>query len=138
MLASRAAGAHANIRPARPGRWIVLGWIVPVINLAVPGSTLAEIEHSALGRPPDERPRPSRLLLAWWGQWAAGVVLGAAVLLWSLRTGVQARADGVLLHALADLLAVTTAVTTARVVTYLTRLLAPVRAVRREVLVTVR
>ena len=41
-------------------------WLVPGLNLSLPGSLLAEIEHSALGRPADRRPRPSRLLLVWW------------------------------------------------------------------------
>ena len=88
---------------------IVLGWLVPGLNLAVPGSVLAEIEHAALDRPADRRPRPSRLLRVWWVLWVAGVLLAAVVLAWSLRTGVQARADGVVLHAVLDLLAAATA-----------------------------
>jgi hypothetical protein len=83
---------------------VVLGWLVPGLNLAVPGSVLAEIEHAAMRLPPDRRPRPSALLLAWWVAWVAGACWAVVVLLWSLRTGVQARADGVLLHAVLDLL----------------------------------
>ena len=137
VLASRAAGRAAGVTPARSGREIVVGWVVPGLNLAVPGSVLAEIEHSALGRPPAARPSPSRLLTVWWVLWGAGVVLAAVTLLWSLRTGVQARADGVLLHAWADLLAAVTAATTVVLVVRLTRMLAPARATRREVLVAV-
>jgi Domain of unknown function (DUF4328) len=137
VLAARGAGQRAGVTPARSGRAIVLGWVVPGLNLTVPGSVLAEIEHCALGRPPAVRPSPSRLVRVWWALWAAGVVLAALTLLWSLRTGVQARADGVVLHALADTLAATTAATTAVLVARLTRLLAPARAVRREVLVAV-
>jgi hypothetical protein len=59
------------------------------------------------------------------------------VLLWSLRTGVQAKADGVVLHALLDLLAAVTAGVTAVLVTRLTRLLGPPRPRRRELLVAV-
>jgi hypothetical protein len=59
------------------------------------------------------------------------------VLLWSLQTGVQARADGVVLHAVLDLLAATTAVLTALLVTRFTRLLLPNPNPRREVLVSV-
>ncbi|GAA2548870.1 DUF4328 domain-containing protein [Pseudonocardia hydrocarbonoxydans] len=134
-----AAAAHgAGVVASRRPRDVVLGWVVPGVNLAVPGSVLAEIEHTALGRPAGERPRPSRLLLVWWALWAAGIVLSAVVLLWGLRTGVQARADGVVLHGVLDLLAAVVAGVTAVLVTHLTRLLAPARADRRELLVAVR
>jgi Domain of unknown function (DUF4328) len=137
VRAYEAAADRAGVRPARSTRWIVIGWLVPGLNMSVPGSVLAEIEHSALGRPSDARPRPSRFLLLWWALWAAGVVLSAVVLLWSLRTGVQALADGVVQRAVLDLLAAVTAVVTARLVVMLTRLLAPMPARRREVLVKV-
>jgi Domain of unknown function (DUF4328) len=137
VRAAQAAADRADVRPARSRRAIVAGWLVPGLNLSVPGSVLAEIEHSALGLPPGLRPRPSRLLLVWWVLWAGGVVLSVVVLLWSLRTGVQARADGVVLHAVLDLLAAVTAAVTARVVLLLTRLLAPSAPRRREVLVRV-
>jgi hypothetical protein len=136
--ATRAAADAAAVRPSRTARMIVLGWLVPGLNLSVPGSVLAEIEHAGLRRPADQRPRPSRLLLAWWVLWAAGVVLSAVVLLWSLRSGVQARADGVVLHAVLDLLAAVTAGVTAVLVVRLTRLLTPSRGTHREVLVAVR
>jgi hypothetical protein len=70
--------------------------------------------------------------------WALGVVLGVLTLLWSLRTGAQARADGVVLHALVDLTAVATAVLTLKVTRRLTALLAPPAGDRREILVAVR
>ncbi|HZG91800.1 MAG TPA: DUF4328 domain-containing protein [Pseudonocardia sp.] len=136
VRAARGAAALAGVRPSRSTRAVVLGWLVPGLNLAVPGSVLAEIEHAALRLPPDRRPRPSALLLAWWVAWAAGGVLAVVVLLWSLRTGVQARADGVLLHAVLDLLAAGTAGLTAVLISRLTRLLAPPRT-RREILVSV-
>ncbi|MDN5750771.1 MAG: hypothetical protein L0H64_20065, partial [Pseudonocardia sp.] len=59
------------------------------------------------------------------------------VLLWALRPGVQARADGVVLHAVLNLLAAVTAGVTATLVTRLTRLLGPARADRRELVVRV-
>jgi len=83
------------------------------------------------------RPRPTRLLLVWWVLWAIGVVLSAVVLAWSLRTGVQARADGVVLHAVLDVLAAVTAGMTAVLLTRLTRLLGPPRVRPREILVAV-
>jgi hypothetical protein len=137
VRAAQAAADRAQVRPSRSPRMIVLGWLVPGLNLSIPGSVLTEIEHSAIGLPADRRPRPSRLVLVWWGLWVASVVLTAVVLLWSLRDGVQARADGVVLHAVLDLLAAVTAGVTARVVLRLTRLLAPAAPRRREVLMRV-
>ncbi|HVH24498.1 MAG TPA: DUF4328 domain-containing protein [Pseudonocardia sp.] len=135
--ATRAAADQAGVRPARSSRSIVLGWLVPGLNLSVPGSVLAEIEHSALCRPVDRRPRPSRLLLVWWLLWVVGFLFAVVVLAWSLRTGVQARADGVLLHAALDVFAAVTAGVTAVLVTRLTRLLGPPRVRRRELVVSV-
>ncbi len=137
LRAAQAAADRAEVRPSRSGRMIVLGWLVPGLNLFVPGSVLAEIEHSAIGLPPARRPRPSRMVLVWWGLWAASVVLTAVVLLWSLRDGVQARADGVVLHAVLDLLAAVTAAVTARLVLRLTRLLAPGATRRRQLLLRI-
>jgi hypothetical protein len=137
VRARQAAAAVAGVRPSRSARAVVLGWLVPGVNLVVPGSVLAEVEHTALRLPAARRPRPSALLLAWWAAWAASGLFAVAVLLWSLRTGVQARADGVLLHAVLDLLAVLTAALTALLVARLTRLLVPDRRAPREVLVSV-
>ena len=135
--ATRAAADQAGVRPARSSRSIVHGWLVPGLNLSGPGSVLAEIEHSALCRPVDRRPRPSRLLLVWWLLWVVGFLFAVVVLAWSLRTGVQARADGVLLHAALDVFAAVTAGVTAVLVTRLTRLLGPPRVRRRELVVSV-
>jgi Domain of unknown function (DUF4328) len=138
VRASRAAGDFAEVVPARSARAIVAGWVVPLANLSVPGSVLAEIEHAALARPPGERPRPSLLLRAWWALWVADLVFVVTVALWSLRTSVQAQADGVVLHAVLDLLAAVTAGVTAVLTVHLTRLLTPSRGTHREVLVAVR
>jgi hypothetical protein len=137
VRATRAATDQAGVLPARSSRWLVLGWLIPGLNLTVPGSALAEIEHAALGRSPARRPRPTRLLLGWWALWVAGVIMAVVVLVWSLRTGVQARADGVVLHAVLDVLAAVTAGVTAVLVTRLTRLLGPPKARRRELVVSV-
>jgi hypothetical protein len=137
VRAAQAAADRAQVQPSRSTRMMVLGWLVPGLNLSIPGSVLTEIEHSAIGLPADRRPRPSRLVLVWWVLCAASVVLTAVVLLWSLRDGVQARADGVVLHAVLDLLAAVTAGVTARLVLRLTRLLAPTAPRRREVLMRV-
>jgi hypothetical protein len=113
--------------------------LVPGVNLVVPGAVLAELEHAALGQDPARRPRPSRLVLGWWVLWATGVLLAGITLLWNLRPGVQARADGVLLHAATDLVAALVTIITIVVVQRLTRLLSPARlaATRRMVVVRV-
>ena len=136
--AVRAAAERSGTRPSRPVRMLVAGWLVPGMNLAVPGAVLSEIEHSALGLPPDRRPRPSVELRIWWALWNVGVVLAVVTALWSLRTGTQALADGVVLHAWLDALAVVTALLTRRVVARLTGLLEPSTGGRRELLVTTR
>lgn len=124
-----AAAQNAKVRPSRGGAATVLGWLLPGLNLSVPGSVLAEVEHAALGRPAGARPHPSRLLLVWWALWATNVVLGVVAVVWMFRSGVQAKADGVVLHALVDAAAAATAVVTARVVAWLTALVNPPRSI---------
>ncbi|MFY9806848.1 MAG: DUF4328 domain-containing protein [Pseudonocardiaceae bacterium] len=137
--AQAAAARAAAVTPARPSWQLVVGTLVPGANLVVPGVVLAELEHTTLGHDPDRRPRPSRLVIGWWVIWVIGLVLSGITLLWNLRSGVQARADGVLLHIAADLVAGAVAITTIVVVQRLTRLLSPVHltAARRMVVVRV-
>ncbi|MGH3754313.1 MAG: DUF4328 domain-containing protein [Pseudonocardiaceae bacterium] len=139
VRACAAAARAAAVRPARPTWQLVAGVLVPGVNLVVPGAVLAELEHTALGRDPGARPRPSRLVVGWWALWATGVVLAGTTLLWNLSDGVQARADGVLLHVATDLVAGAVAVTTIVVVRRLTRLLSPaaLAGVRRMVVLRV-
>ncbi|WP_226368092.1 DUF4328 domain-containing protein [Pseudonocardia sp. ICBG162] len=132
----RAAADRAGTRAWRSRRWVVAGWVVPGWNLVAPGSLLAETEHAALDLPPERRPSPSRELLVWWALWGACVVLGAVVLVWRFRTGTQALADGVVLHAWADVLAAVTAWRTIRVVRLLTALLGTRAQGPRQLLVS--
>jgi hypothetical protein len=108
------------------------------VNLLVPGSVLAELEHAALGLDPNRRPRPSRLVAVWWALWAAGLLFAGLTLLWSLRQGVQAQADAVLLHMITDLLAGAVAIGTVVVVRRLTALLSPPKLGRRSRMLPVR
>lgn len=137
LRAQDGAAQRCGVRPSRSRRELLLGWLVPGLNLSVPGSVLAEIEHGLLELPATTRPRPSRLVVIWWLLWDAGVVLGVVTLLWALRDGVQARADGVVLHGVLDLLAAATAGVTAVLVGQLTRLLHPRQAPQRMLLVKV-
>ncbi|HEY3263446.1 MAG TPA: DUF4328 domain-containing protein [Pseudonocardiaceae bacterium] len=138
LRAYAAAAELAGVAPSRSPRELLLGWLVPGLNLFVPGSALAEIEHAALGRSPQRRPDPSMLIRAWWVAWAAGVVLAGVALLWSLRDGTQALADGVVLHAAVDVLAAVTAALTAIVVRALTKFLQPAAGrIRRMVVVRI-
>jgi hypothetical protein len=106
---------------------MLIGLLVPGLNLAVAGSVLAELEHAAARKPADERPRPSRLLRMWWIAWVVGEVLFAVVWLVTLfGASVQALANGVELHLLADLVAAFVAASGAVFVGRVTQLLEPV------------
>lgn len=123
------AHERANLVPSRPDWQILAGILVPGPNLFIPGSTLAELEHSALAgageQVPESRPRPSRLVRLWWLTWCTSLVLGWLAILWGLRDSVQALANGVLLHLYADLAACALALLTIVVVRRFTRLLVP-------------
>jgi len=134
-LARLAAVEVSGYRPSRADWQALVGVLAPGPNLVMAGSVLAELEHAVLRRPASRRPRPTRLVLSWWIAWAAGGVVLAITVLWRLRDGVQAQADGVVLTGVTDLAAVCVAVLTALVVRRLTTLLAPldpasVRAMR--------
>ncbi|HET9257628.1 MAG TPA: DUF4328 domain-containing protein [Pseudonocardiaceae bacterium] len=137
--ATRTAAGAANVIPPRRPWQLIAGVLVPGVNLVVPGAVLAELEHAALGQDPGRRPRPSRLVLTWWALWAASELLAGITAAWNLRHGVQARADGVLLHLGTDLVAALVAITTIVVVRRLTRLLSPAQlaAARRMMVVRI-
>lgn len=121
LLASETFGQ----RPVRSDWQALAGPFVPGVNLVLPFSVLAELEHTALERDPRARPRPSRLLLCWWAMWVIGALLFLITLVWNQFGGVQALADGVVVHAVLDASAVAVAVSTGLVVWRLTLLLAP-------------
>ncbi|HZZ46375.1 MAG TPA: DUF4328 domain-containing protein [Pseudonocardia sp.] len=131
------AAEQAGVRPSRSRRFVILGFLIPGINVTVPGSVLTEIEHTALRRPPGQRPNPSGLLRVWWALWGANVVFGILAVIWVFLHGAQAQADSVELHALVNLLAAATAETTARVVGWLTMLICPPPARGREVVLRI-
>ncbi|MGH3936108.1 MAG: DUF4328 domain-containing protein [Pseudonocardiaceae bacterium] len=138
IRACAVAAQTAKVASTRRPWQLVAGVVVPGVNLLVPGAVLAELEHAALDRDPDRRPRPSRLVIGWWATWAIGLVLADITMLWNLRDGVQARADGVLLHAATDLVAGIVAIITIVVVRQLTRLLSPAKLLGARRMVVVR
>ena len=127
LRARDVAAEVSGQRPARSVRDVLIGLLVPGLNLAVAGSVLAELEHAAARKPVTSRPQPSRLLRLWWIAWVAGELLFAIVWLVTLfGTSVQTLANGVELHLLADLVAAFVAATGALFVTRITQLLEPV------------
>ena len=126
--ARNVASTLVGYGPSRSDRAAMIGLIVPGMNLVVPGSVLAELEHAVARRPASERPQPSKLLRWWWGTWIASGLLFVITVAWSFRGSTQALADGVLLHALADIALGGVAVTTALIVRRITTLLLPVDA----------
>ncbi|MFD4672904.1 DUF4328 domain-containing protein [Lentzea sp. NPDC058450] len=126
--ARNVAADLAGYGPSRSGVVALLLMYVPFVNLVVPGSVLAELEHAVARRPADERPRPSKVLRWWWGLWVAAGLLFWITLLWRLRDSTQALADGVLLHALSDLVLAAVAVASLLVIRRITTLLLPVDA----------
>jgi hypothetical protein len=126
VLARRVAGELAGRDPARPDWQLLVCLIIPGANLVMPGLVLAELEHAVLRRPVDLRPRPTRLIVWWWAAWILSGLLWTVALLWRLRTGVQAHADGVVLTAVIYLVAGAVAVLTVRVVRRVSTLLAPI------------
>lgn len=126
--ARNVAATLVGYGPSRSDEQALVGLVVPGMNLVLPGSVLAELEHAVARRPADERPVPSKLLRWWWGFWAGSGLMFVITVLWSLRDSTQALADGVLLHAIGDLVLVGVVVTTALVVRRITTLLLPVDA----------
>jgi hypothetical protein len=126
LLARHAAAESAGQATPRRDWQVLVYLLVPVLNLAMAGVILAELEHHVLRRPADEWPHPTRATKIWWTAWVVGGLLFAATVTWRFRAGVQAQADGVLLSALTDLAAATAAVLTALTVRRLSVLLAPV------------
>ncbi|WP_199440677.1 DUF4328 domain-containing protein [Umezawaea beigongshangensis] len=120
------AALSAGYGPSRSDTAVVVGLLVPGMNLVVPGSVVAELEHAALRQPADRRPAPSRPVLVWWALWAASALLVLANVVASFFTSTQALANGIVLHALSDLVAAATAVAALLVVRRITTLILPV------------
>lgn len=102
----RTVFASAGRGEPRSVRALVLGCVVPVVNLIWPGVFLSEIlaEH--------DDPRAVRAVRIWWAAWVGGGIVAAAALLWRTADSLQAKADGVLFTACTDLVAAAVALLT--------------------------
>jgi hypothetical protein len=125
-VARLAAAEESGQAPPRGFGQVLAGVLIPVLNLVMAGSVVAELEHAVLRRPADRRPHPSRLVLGWWAAWLGNWVLFALTVWWRFRPGVQAKADGVVLHAFTDLTAAGLALLSLLLVQRVTLLLAPI------------
>ncbi|MEU9686039.1 DUF4328 domain-containing protein [Amycolatopsis japonica] len=134
LVARHAAADVSGEAPPRRQRHVLAFVLVPVVNLIMVLPVVAELEHAVLRRTRETRPKPSRLVLLWWGVWALNWLLLVLVIVWRFRDGVQALADGVVLVALTDLTAAGLAVVTALLVKRMSGLLAPVEEKRLRLL----
>ncbi|MGH3515894.1 MAG: DUF4328 domain-containing protein [Haloechinothrix sp.] len=132
LLARAAAARRTGWAPARDTRRVAVAVFLPVLNLVLAGPVVAELEHQALGRAPEHRPQPSRLVLAWWIAWVVNGVLALVTIGWRMREGVQAQADSVLLTGCTDLAACVLAVLTGLVIHRIMALLGPLEPGRRR------
>ncbi|WP_280230407.1 DUF4328 domain-containing protein, partial [Nocardia cyriacigeorgica] len=110
IQARRAVYEGRGLRDPRSPRMLVLGCVIPVVNLLWPGVFLSEM---VAGR---DDPRPLRAVRVWWAIWLFGGLCAAAARARRGAATLQAQADGVLLTAFTDALAVAVAVGTLWVV----------------------
>lgn len=96
-----------------------------VVSLVFAGPVVAELEHAALGKSPEAKIRPSRLVIAWWLAWVGNSACAALTIGWRMRDGLQAEADAVFLTAVTDLTATALAVLTVLLIRRVMALLAP-------------
>ncbi|WKY52690.1 DUF4328 domain-containing protein [Nocardia seriolae] len=99
----RAAYAQAGQTDPRSLRALVLGCVVPVVNLVWPAVFLAEAARLRIAAGAD-----SRLLRAvriWWAAWLVDAVMVLISLLYRFAKSLQVQADGVLVSLWTDLVA---------------------------------
>ncbi|GAA4484636.1 hypothetical protein GCM10023094_38190 [Rhodococcus olei] len=102
--ARRAAWARIGRVDPRSSAAVAFGCLVPVANLVWPGVFLTELAGV--------EPRIRRVVRLWWSTWVAGGVLLVVSLAWRSHDSLQARANGVVLAMIVDLVAVGIAVLT--------------------------
>jgi hypothetical protein len=105
LAARRTAFARGGRSDARTRRWTLLGCLAPVVNLVVPGVLLTELADCI-------SPRMRVVVRIWWAGWAVSGVMSVVSLCWHTTDTVQARANGVVVNMVTDLVAATIAVLT--------------------------
>ncbi|MGA9873702.1 MAG: DUF4328 domain-containing protein [Rhodococcus sp. (in: high G+C Gram-positive bacteria)] len=113
VRARRAVYERAGSRDPRSARSILLGCLVPVLSLVMPGVYLTEVVNVRGGT---DQHRLLVLVRIWWATWIANWLLIVAASLWRLRDSLQAQADGVLLAALVAFVGAALAVATIGVI----------------------
>jgi hypothetical protein len=107
----RNACERAGVVDSRSSRSLLLGCLVPGVNLVMPGVFLMELAET-------ERFRDIKavnLIRVWWSVWIAEGALFAVGFAWRFQTGLQAKADGVVLAAITAAAAAATALLTREV-----------------------
>ncbi|WP_405159658.1 DUF4328 domain-containing protein [Nocardia sp. NBC_01499] len=104
--ARRAAFREAGLADPRSVRTLVLGCVIPVVNLLWPGVFLTEIVAQR------SDPRALRAIRIWWAAWVFGGVVAVAALVWRTADSLQVKADGVMFTAFTDLVAAAVALLT--------------------------
>lgn len=92
----------------RSPRSLLAGFVVPGLNLAMPGVYLTEIAG--------DHPRLPKAIRTWWVLWVLDAILVVTLALWRQRDTLQARADGVVLAAIVAATAAAVALAALRVV----------------------
>ncbi|PTR22520.1 uncharacterized protein DUF4328 [Rhodococcus sp. OK519] len=93
--------AERGLADPRSLRELLVGVLLPGLNLVMPGVYLTEIVDG------DRRLR--RAVRLWWTSWIAGGILVVANVLWRNQDSLQARADGVVLSAITAAVGLVTA-----------------------------
>ncbi|MGV8872509.1 MAG: DUF4328 domain-containing protein [Rhodococcus sp. (in: high G+C Gram-positive bacteria)] len=107
----RLAFAAVGATDPRSVRWMLLLSMLPLVRIVMPGVYLTEVARLR-GDSEADVSRELSLVRIWWGVWAASNALVIVQLLWNLQGSLQARADGVLLSAVAAAVAAVSAVLT--------------------------
>lgn len=127
VRARSAAAERTGRRDTRSTRGVLLGALLPVVNLGQAGVLLTELERTLGG------PGPSRLVRRWWAAFVLSGLLTALAWGWRQLGTAQAQADAVVLAGLSDLAAAVAAALTLLVVRRCTeRLGGAVRRPRRR------
>ena len=100
----RAAWQRVGRTEPRSALALAFGCLVPVLNLVWPGVFLTELAGLD--------PRIRRLVRWWWATWVTGGALLVASVAWRSHDSLQARANGVVLAVVVDLVAAGVAVLT--------------------------